>query len=150
MKDDKLRSIKNGTVIDHVPFNLWNLVVKILKLNESESFILGHGFKSSKFGKKDMVKIENRFLSQEEANVLSLIAPEATISIIKDSKVFKKMKVQIPDEIESVIECPNESCVTNHESGPTRFKVFKNEKGILLECHFCEKQYPVSETRFKI
>ena len=47
---------------------------------------------SGKFKKKDIIKVENKFLKDDDTNKLALIAPKATINIIKDYKLAEKEK----------------------------------------------------------
>ena len=67
----------------------------------------------SKHGKKDIIKVENRFLETSETNKLALIAPRATINIIRDYKLVEKRKIQLPDSIVGIFKCPNLKCITN-------------------------------------
>lgn len=151
MKDDKIRYIENGTVIDRIPCGFGMLLIKLLKLNDGkESFFFGRGFRSSQLGTKDMIKIEGRYLNQQEVDLIFLIAPDATISIIKDLIVAEKMQGQIPKEVLSIVICPNEKCITNHEPGNTHFHIIQKDGKIILVCHFCEKEYPVEQVKFSL
>lgn len=149
MKDDKIRSIKNGTVIDHIPSGLGTLIVKLLKLNGESSFFLGHYLKSSKIGKKDILKIEDRELTQNEINILAIIAPKATISIIRNSEVSRKIYPELPENINGFVICPNERCVTNHEEMETTFIPFLKDETVFLRCKYCEKIYELKDVRIK-
>lgn len=48
---------------------------------------------SKEIGRKDIVKIENRELNHEELDQIALIAPKASVNIIRDYKPVKKIKL---------------------------------------------------------
>mgnify|MGYP000150208098 CR=1 FL=1 len=117
MTDTELRvsKIRNGTVIDHVAAGESLHVLTLLDIDGSggEAVSLGMNVPSQTMGKKDVVKVEDRELSQAELDVLSLIAPDATINIIRDYDVAEKKHVEPPERVSGVIECPNLDCITN-------------------------------------
>lgn len=134
-----VNAIKDGTVIDHIPAkDLFN-VIRILGLESSQNQItFGTNLDSKKLGKKSIVKIENKFFEKGEINKIALVAPEANLNIIKNYKVDKKMKVEVPNEIIGIVKCFNPKCVTNHEKITTKFTIVsKNE--VALKCQYCEK-----------
>ena len=119
----KVTALEKGTVIDHIPAGSVLKVHRILNLENCENSLrIGVNLSSQTVGKKDLLKIEDHYLTQEEANKLALVAPNATINIIKDWKVANKMKISIPDEVTG-IKCANPRCITRHDNIPTRFKV---------------------------
>lgn len=138
----KVEKIKEGTVIDHIPAGYSLSVLRVLGITCKEGFTVtvACNVPSKKYGKKDIVKIEGRELTDNEVNKIALIAPTATINIIKDFEVVKKYKVKIPDEVVGILNCINPSCVTRDEREPiiSRFKVI-SENPIRLRCVFCEK-----------
>ncbi len=88
---------------------------------------------------KDIVKIEDRELDTREVNRIALIAPRATINIIRDYNVAEKTKVQLPRVVKGIVKCANPNCVTNsNEPVETSFDVV-NERPLTLKCHFCER-----------
>ena len=138
----KIKAIENGTVIDHITANKALHILKILGLpdNETENITVAMNVSSGEIGRKDMVKIENRELDHEELNQIALIAPKATINIIRDFKPIKKDKIVLPNKITSIIHCTNPTCITNLESEPITpvFNVV-NEYPPVVRCHYCEK-----------
>jgi aspartate carbamoyltransferase regulatory subunit len=89
---------------------------------------------SDRLGKKDIVKIEGRELSQTEVDVLSLIAPAATINIIRSFEVAEKHHVTRPETVRGVLRCPNANCITTeNEPVESRFDVL--EDGV--RCAYC-------------
>ncbi len=144
----KVSAIKQGTVIDHIPPGQAFKIVKILNLENGKEFIMiGMNFRSKKYGRKDIVKIENRELKPSEANAISLIAPIATFNIIRNFKVVKKIKVKVPKLIEGIIRCSNPNCITRHEDVQTKFHVISTEH-LTIKCHYCERITPLEEITF--
>jgi aspartate carbamoyltransferase regulatory subunit len=135
-KELRVSKIRNGTVIDHVTGGQALNVLAILGIDGSggESVSIGMNVPSDKLGRKDVVKVEDRELSQSEVDVLSLIAPEATINIIRDFEVVEKNRVERTASVTGVLVCPNHNCVTNDdEPVRTAFEVF--EDGV--RCSYC-------------
>ena len=138
-KELKVSAIENGTVIDHIPSKSVFEVIKILNLNEFDNQIfLGTNLDSQKYGKKGIIKVSNRFFEADEINKIALVAPTATLIVIKNFSVTEKKKVQIPDHVEKIVKCFNPNCITNNETVTTRFTVVSKED-LKLKCHYCEK-----------
>ena len=83
MTDPELRvsKIEDGTVIDHISGGQALNVLAILGIDGSGGVAVSVGINvpSDRLGVKDIVKVEGRELSQNEVDVLSLIAPAASI-----------------------------------------------------------------------
>lgn len=138
-KELKVSAIENGTVIDHIPSNNVFRVISILGLDKIESQILfGTNLESKKYGTKGIIKVSNIFFEDQEINKIALVAPTATLIVIKDFQVVEKREVAIPDMINKVVKCFNPRCITNHEDVPTKFTVI-DKKELRLHCHYCEK-----------
>ena len=84
-KTYKVYAISDGTVIDHIPATKALKVIDILGLENEGILTIGVGFSSQKMGRKDVIKIERKYLKKEETDKISLIAPQATINIISSS-----------------------------------------------------------------
>ena len=140
MNDPKTRidSIKNGTSLDHLSPGTAIEVMKVLGIHDTGIVTLGMNLESKKFGYKDIIKIENKELTQDEINKLTLISPHATISIIKNYNVAKKLKVKLPDIIEGIVKCNNPKCIPNNESVQTKFHI-TSQTPLKIRCHFCER-----------
>ena len=137
----KVYAIKNGTVIDHITEGKGLEIVELLKLRQwKKTVTLGIGFTSKKQGKKDIVKIENKELDPEEVNKVAILAPTATLNIIRNYERVHKERLKIPDIIEGIITCPNPACITNHEPVKTRFYREKNKK-LHIRCGYCERYF---------
>lgn len=90
MKKMKIKTIKNGVVIDHITAGRSMKVLNAIG-HKKKTVIMVMNVKSSKIGKKDIIKIENRSLSAKEMKKVFSIAPRATINKIKRSRVIKKI-----------------------------------------------------------
>lgn len=91
-----VRRIKDGTVIDHIESGKALLVLHALNITGKEGNVITVALNvpSNKHNKKDIIKVENRFLEKDETDKLALIAPFATTNIIKDYKLVEKRKIQ--------------------------------------------------------
>jgi len=141
MKELKVQPIKDGTVIDHITPGQAVNVLRILKIPDSSSSVVSVAINvKSRIGKKDIVKIENRELDPNEVNKIALIAPKATINIIRDYDVAKKYRVKLPDEILGIVKCSNPTCISNsREPVKSRFHVV-NKDPAQIKCYYCERE----------
>lgn len=142
MKRQELQvaALENGTVIDHIPSAKIFEVVNLLHLEKIHTSVtIGYNLKSKKMGHKSIIKIADKFFTDEELNQLSVVTPNVTLCIIKDYEVVEKKEVKMPDELTGIIKCNNRKCITNNEPMLTRFHVLDKEKGI-LQCHYCNKE----------
>ena len=139
-KELVVSALENGTVLDHIPAENVYKALDILNLKGIESQItIGINLTSKFFGKKGIIKIADKFFEDSELNKLALIAPKATVNVIRDFKVVEKKKLVMPEEIHGIAKCRNPKCVTNHQPIKTWFKTIDNGNDISLLCHYCEK-----------
>ena len=138
----QVEAIKNGTVIDHIPAQIGIKVLKLFSMDKSEQRVtVGLNLPSSALGHKDLLKIENVFISEEQASKLALYAPHATVNQIENYEVVKKLALDLPEQINNVFECPNSNCITHDEPVETSFKVFEKKDNVRLKCKYCEKVF---------
>jgi aspartate carbamoyltransferase regulatory subunit len=131
--------IKDGTVIDHITGGHALDVAKILGINRLEKRVITIAINvpSKRFKRKDIVKIEGRELNPQEVHKIALLAPHATINIIRNYKVVGKQRVKLPKVIEDIVKCSNPACISNsNEPVQPRFYV-EDEEPLLLKCHYC-------------
>ena len=150
----QVEAIANGTVIDHIPPAMTLKVAALLTGSEDQVFI-GANLRSSRMGRKGVVKISNREISPHEASCLALIAPTATVCIIREFAVVTKQPVPVPERFDDVARCANPNCVTNHERWPTRFVVVRGpgrersaasvEVPLRVRCVYCERGFAAGE-----
>jgi len=141
-KELRVLPIKSGTVIDHIKAGQALNVLKILEINAKTDAVLSvvMNVRSKKMGRKDIVKVEGRELKPEEVDKIALIAPNATINIIRDSEVTAKHKVYLPKSIEGIIRCANPNCISNAEKEPVMSKfITMSENPPLFRCFYCER-----------
>jgi aspartate carbamoyltransferase regulatory subunit len=138
----KVTKIRNGTVIDHIPNGRALSVLKLLGLTGKEGLTIAlvMNVKSKKIGIKDVVKVENLELEPSLVSRLALIAPTATINIIRDYKVYEKRKIILQDVIENILKCTNPTCISRQTNEPiiSKFKVI-NKNPLKLQCMYCNR-----------
>ncbi len=137
-KQISISKIVNGTVIDHIPAGRGSHVLRLLRIEPTSLAVTASNVNSKKYGKKDLIKIEDKHLTAKELNIISLIAPNATISKIENSNVKEKYSVKFPEFIEGVLKCPNLSCISNMQNEPVVTK-FSNVSGQSnVQCYYCD------------
>ena len=142
MEDKKVIGyIENGVVVDHLPPNLVWRVARILKADGQKlgRISLGDHYVSQRRGEKSFIKIEARELSSEELNLVALIAPEATISVIRNGVVVDKKQAMTPKVLQNIVFCANLNCISNDPSQKVTSKInYSDEK---FSCHYCEASF---------
>ncbi len=135
-----VRRIREGTVIDHIPAGRALAVLRILGITGQEGLRVAvvMNVESRKLGRKDIVKIEGRLLSPEELNKIALVAPTATINIVKGYHVVEKKKVELPEVLENILRCPNPTCITRKPREPVkpRFRLI-SRRPVRYQCAYC-------------
>ena len=136
----KVSAIKDGTVLDHIPSQSIFRVLDLLDLQNSENPVtIGINLESKTLRHKGIVKIADRFFADDELGRIALVAPTATVNIIKDYKVVEKKSITLPKTVVGIARCANPMCVTNHQKITTKFTTSIEEKKVKLLCHYCEK-----------
>jgi len=132
-------AIRNGTVIDHIENEATFKVADMLRLDREKQMVLvGMNLSSKKVGKKGLIKIESRELTPQEVNKIALIAPDATLNIIKNYRVAEKREVELPERVEAIVRCINPNCVTSRQPVETCFEVLGTSPPA-LRCVYCER-----------
>ena len=130
-------ALKAGTVIDHIPSEALFRVVHILGLeNMPNAVTIGNNLPSSRGGSKGIIKVDGIEFDRGMLNRIAVIAPTATINIIRDYAVAEKHVVELPDVLVGMVRCPNPKCITNNEPMATRFDVSDHDTPA-LRCHYC-------------
>ena len=132
--------IKNGLVIDHIHAGTGWKVFKWLGLdNVKFSCVLIINAVPHKTGTKDIIKIDN--IINIDYSVLGFIDSNITVSVIQDSKVVRKIKMELPEKVENVIQCKNPRCITTTEHYvPQQFRLVDKEKK-QYRCIYCDAMY---------
>ena len=135
-------AIENGTVIDHIPAEKLFAVVNLLHLEDMKTAVtIGYNLQSQELGTKSIIKIADKFFTDEELNQLAVICPNLTLCIIRDYEIVEKRTVALPDDLRGIVKCANPKCITNNEPMPTHFHV----AGGVLTCHYCEKEQDINK-----
>lgn len=141
VKELYVKKIRNGTVIDHISSGHALDVLKILGIRGGEGDIVSVAMNvpSKTATKKDIVKVENREMKPGEADKIALIAPNATINIIRDYEVVDKTHVKLPEFIRGIVKCANPACVSNAgEPVEPKFMVERQDP-LRLRCFYCSR-----------
>ena len=144
----RVTAIKNGTVIDHIPSGQALKVLELLNLSGDTSVpvSLVMNVPSKKMGAKDIIKVEDRELTQSELDRLALVAPDSSIAIIRAYSVAEKLNVNLGDEFRNVVRCTFSNCITQNprEPLPHRLKVIRTAP-LALRCHYCQRPQDLEE-----
>ena len=139
-----VEAIENGTVIDHIPAGFGLAILRHFKLDEGGNRItVGFNLKGKR-GNKDLIKIQNIRFDEKEAAQIALFAPTATVNVIENFKVIKKIKPTLPEKVVGIFACPNDNCASHGEPVVGTFTVKSGKNEPHLKCFFCEKSYPIS------
>lgn len=138
--------LKNGTVVDHIPSGKGLAVLDLIGGGSaSGESVLLLNVPSSTMGRKDIVKLEDVFVDAKRLDIIALVAPAATVNVIRNGKVSEKRRVSIPKSVEGHLKCLNPRCVSNAEREPLvpKFTVTSNSP-VKLRCDYCDKEYDES------
>ena len=128
-------AIENGTVIDHIPAQKLFAVVNILQLDRMTSAVtIGYNLPSEGMGTKSIIKMADKFFTDEELDQLAVICPDLTLCIIRDYEIVEKRTVTLPQELRGIVKCTNPKCITNNEPMLTHFHTDASKH---LKCHYC-------------
>ena len=128
-------SIENGYVIDHIPAGKGMAIYNYLSLDKLDCQVaIITNAKSQKNTVKDIIKINK--LVDLDMDIISFVAPNATVNVIKNSQRIDKKKLDMPKQIKNIVRCPNPRCICNNEDIDHIFKLTDN-KGT-YRCLYCE------------
>lgn len=138
-----VEKIREGTVIDHIPAGAGSRVLQVLSAHypAGGTAALIMSAPSRRLGRKDIVKMEGIFVEERIADRISLIAPGATMNIIRGGRVAGKRKVAVPRVLSGMLRCPNPRCITNSEGAETSFAA----EGSKFRCRHCERAFSAGE-----
>ena len=145
-----VRRIKEGTVIDHIDEGKGLQVLSALQIDGGDGSLITIALNvpSGKFKKKDIIKVENKFLADDDTNKLAVIAPKATINIIKNYKLVEKRRVSLPNEIDRIFRCSNPDCITNSQEHIESIMDVVDKEGRVLKCRYCGRVLDVNELKY--
>lgn len=143
----QVSALRNGTVIDHIPSDKMMSIMSLLHLeNVTSPVTIGFNLQSKKMDHKGIVKIADRFFTDEEINQISVISQGVTLCIIRDYKVVEKRHLQMPDSLHNIVRCSNPICITNNEPMSTLFHVTDKKEGT-IRCHYCNREQQLDKAK---
>ena len=132
-------SIKNGYVIDHIKAGQAMKIYEYLKLDElSCSVAIIKNARSTKFGKKDIIKIDQKV--NLDFDVLGYIDPNITINVIENDVKVKKFHPELKEVLVDIVKCKNPRCITSTERGLKNICVLKDKKLAKYRCKYCDAE----------
>ena len=145
-----VRRIKEGTVIDHIDEGKGLQVLNALGIDGKDGSLITIALNvpSGKFKKKDIIKVENKFLKDDDTNKLAVIVPNATINIIKNYKLVEKRRVALPNEVDRIFRCSNPECITNSTEHIESIMDVIDKEGRVLRCRYCSRVLDVNQLRY--
>ena len=135
----RVSKIKDGTVIDHITGGHALDVLKILGITHFEegAVTVAINVPSKNLGIKDIVKVEGRELDTEQVDKIALLAPHATINIIRNYMVVEKQRVKLPAILRGIVKCTNPTCISNSNEPVQPIFYVEQEEPLRLSCHYC-------------
>ena len=145
-----VRRIKDGTVIDHINEGKGLKVLEALDIDGRRGNVItiALNMPSGKLKKKDMIKVEGRFLEDDDTNKLAVIAPSSTVNIIKDYKLVEKRHLSLPNEIDRIFRCSNPDCITNSAEHIESVMDLIDKETMILKCRYCARILDVNEIKY--
>ena len=133
--------IEEGFVLDHIQAGKSMEIYKYLHLDKLDCCVaIIKNAKSSKMGKKDIMKIECP-IDFIDLDVLGFIDHNITINIIKDSEIVEKKSLHLPKKITNIIRCKNPRCITSIEQELDHVFVLTDPEKEIYRCMYCEEKY---------
>src|SRR5699024_5127717 len=139
-----INSIQKGIVIDHITPGLGYEIFKMMDLDKADYTVaLIMNATSKKYGRKDMIKIEN--VVDLDLTALAILDENLTVNIIEDEKITNKIKINLPEKVEEILKCNNQRCISTNERNIThKFSLVDRNKR-LYKCDYCDHLYNVEE-----
>ncbi len=130
-------AIINGFVIDHIPAGRGMKLYELLGLDALDCQIaIIKNAASSRMGKKDIIKIAESI--PVDLDIIGYVAPNVTISVIRDGKLVEKKSIDLPETLTNVIKCKNPRCITSTEQEiDHKFRLSDRDERI-YRCIYCE------------
>lgn len=140
----EITSIKNGIVIDHIRAGLGMQIYKLLDLKDIKNEVaIILNASSTRYGRKDILKIADNMKINLDA--VSIIDPTATVNIIENEKVVKKLELELPEKAVDILTCQNPKCVSTSEREVQSEFILINKEEKTYKCAYCGHIYDVEE-----
>ena len=132
----EITGIAKGIVIDHITQGLGYKIFKELKLHKIDNkTALILNVESNKLGRKDIIKIDN--VIDLNLDILGLIDPNLTITIIDGGQIVEKKKIELPREVTGILTCKNPRCITSVECVDAHQFYLADPSTKEYRCEFC-------------
>jgi aspartate carbamoyltransferase regulatory subunit len=133
-----IEKIKNGIVIDHIKAGLGIRIFNWLGLDKVPYTVafVANAF-STRSGRKDIIKIGNTI--SVNFDVLGLIDPNITVTVIENEHVIKKTKLSLPKKVENVLICKNPRCISSTEKYIIHVFHLENAELRTYRCEYCDE-----------
>ena len=130
-------SITDGIVIDHITAGRGMLIYDLLELKgKGHSVAIIMNVHSKKLGKKDIIKIDADI--PVNYDVIGYVDPGATVNIIHNGKLEKKLTLDLPESLTNVIKCKNPRCITSIEQELDHVFKLTDRENAIYRCVYCE------------
>ena len=132
--------VTTGIVLDHIKAGKAMQIYNYLHLDKLNcSVAVLQNVKSSKYGKKDIIKIDE--LIELDYEMLGYIDSNITVNFVKDAKLLKKEHLDLPETLTDIIQCKNPRCITSVEQEIEHvFKLVDREKKT-YRCAYCDVEH---------
>ena len=129
----EITSIKNGLVIDHIEAGMGVKIFNYLHLDKTDYRVAL------------IINAESKNLGNIDYTVLGLLSPSITINEVKDERIVRKVRPELPEKVENILICNNPRCITVDEKYvPHSFILMDREKGT-YRCEYCDHITKLSE-----
>ena len=136
-----ISGLNSGVVIDHIKAGRGMDIYSYLELDKYDNSVaIIKNAKSSKMGKKDILKIEGipDFI---DLNLVSVICDSVTINIIRGGVIIEKKEPSLPEQVTGIFRCKNPRCITSIEQDlPHSFRL-TNPHTRTYRCIYCEQEW---------
>lgn len=135
-----ISGIHEGFVLDHVKAGMSMAIYKVLKLENLDCTVaIIRNAKSSKMGKKDILKVECP-IDALDLDILGFIDHNITVNIIKNDAIVEKKDLHLPNQVINVIRCKNPRCITSIEQELDQIFLLTDTEKEVYRCKYCEEK----------
>ena len=132
--------VSTGIVLDHIQAGKSLLIYQLLELENLDcSVAVIQNARSGKYGKKDIIKIDQ--LIDLDFDVLGYVDPNITVNIVKDGKMVDKKHMALPERLTNVIQCKNPRCITSIEQELPHIFLLTDEAKEIYRSKYCEEKW---------
>ncbi|MDT4762339.1 bifunctional aspartate carbamoyltransferase catalytic subunit/aspartate carbamoyltransferase regulatory subunit [Sphaerochaeta sp. PS] len=151
-----VQPIHNGLVIDHIcrgdtPSEIrdhMRLISSVLGLDEAKGGEwVSRGHSDSNSYKGIIFRPDATELTRKKLKRLAAVAPGCTLNIIRDGKVEKKYRMEMPPRIYNFddLSCTNDACISHPSQSEGVPAHFSRTKENLFACAYCGKTHSFKE-----